>query len=263
LEGKSANIEHFQQHYLHKYNNTVKITDVVIYCDCKSLIDSINKWKHKQWTTKFHYSPDADLLRQIMEENKILQLLGIFVTFKHVRGHQDRLRRELTLPEQLNVAADHLATSALRIRHVPTITLPSLRVKMTMDDKQITASYTTIMREAYTSIDLRNHLKISNNWSDNIMETLWWKPLGSAMSDRPSGEHRTLVKFLHNRLPCNRKQNRYYGYISPNCHMCTQTEENQDHILRCTGCQSRQERRNKYLIELQKYLEESRTNIET
>jgi hypothetical protein len=212
---------------------------------------------------KFHYSPDADLIRQIMEEYKHLRQLQINVIFWHVRGHQDRLKRQLTLPEQLNVKADHLATEALRIRSAPPIILPSLIATITMDDKQISASYTTIMRDAYSSINLRNHLKSSNNWSEQTLETLWWKPIGSAMCARPAGEQRTLIKYLHNRLPCNRKQNCYYGYISPKCDLCVLIDESQNHIIQCQGCQLRIERRNLYLSELEKYLESSRTNIET
>jgi hypothetical protein len=83
------------------------------------------------------------------------------------------------------------------------------------------------------------------------------------MSDQPTGEHRTLVKYLHNRLPCNRKQNRYYGYLSANCDLCQDTEETQNHILQCPNCNDRQTERVQYLVELEQYLEQTRTNTET
>jgi RNase H len=108
----------------HRYEKQVYINEIIMYSDSESLIDSINLWKERNWTTKFHYSPDADLIRQIMEEYKHLRRLQINVIFRHVRGHQDRLKRQLTLPEQLNVEADHLATEALRIRSAPPIILP-------------------------------------------------------------------------------------------------------------------------------------------
>jgi ribonuclease HI len=253
---------------IHKHMDTISdrnvhIRNVSIYCDCEALVNSINKWKNREWTTKFQYMADADTIKQIMQEYRHLQSMDVQVKFIHVRGHQDRIKRDLTYPEQMNVYADNLATAALRIRNNPDINLPSLQVKITMDGKQITANYTSVLREAYSTISLREHLKTANNWNDQTVEKIWWQPLGTAMNARPAGEHRTLVKFLHNRLPCNRKQKRYYGYVSANCNLCIDIEEDQNHILQCPNCEQRQTKRSSYLSELERYFEQTHTNIET
>jgi hypothetical protein len=189
------------------------IEKITIYSDSESLINLINKWKNRTCTTKFYYSPDADTIRQIIHEYRTLRQMQMQVKFIHVRGHQDRLRRELTLPEELNVAADALATAALRIRTNPEIILPTQRVIITMDDKPISANFTSIMRDAYSTIALREHLKNANNWTDATVETIWWQPLGAAMTDRPTGQHRTLVKYFYNRMPCNRKKSILWLHI--------------------------------------------------
>jgi hypothetical protein len=180
-----------------------------------------------------------------------------------VRGHQDRVRRELSLAEQLNVAADDLATRALRLPNVTIPNLPTRQVLVTMNGLQISAGYTTILRDAYTSINLRKHLRTSNNWDEHILETLWWKPCGDELLCRPQGEHKTLIKYLHNRLPCNRKQHRYYGYISNTCSSCGNVEETQNHIMQCKNCIIRTEQRKMYIYDLNRYLIDSHTNTET
>jgi predicted RNA-binding Zn-ribbon protein involved in translation (DUF1610 family) len=63
--------------------------------------------------------------------------------------------------------------------------------------------------------------------------------------------------FLQNRLPCNRRQNMYYGYVSYACALCGELEH-QKHIYRCESCTVRANIRVKYLKDLRYYLENSR-----
>jgi hypothetical protein len=95
------------------------------------------------------------------------------------------------------------------------------------------------------------------------METIWWKASGDAMEIRSTGEKRTLTKYIHNRLPCNRKQHRYYGYISNKCNLCETTEETQNHILQCTKCEQRRDKRQNYINNLNRYLNDTHTSKET
>jgi hypothetical protein len=211
-----------------KYSGLIKIPIIVIYSDCEALINTLNDNKTKKVTTKFHYSADSDIIRQILQEYKELKTDRVITIFKHVRGHQDKIRRELTLAEQLNVEADLLATSALRLRNITMYDLPTRKATLIMDGKQITAQYTKTLRDSYTSINLQKHLKNANGWEESTMQKIWWKISGDAMTNRPTGEKMTLAKYLHNRLPCNRKQHRYYGYLSNKCLLCDNIEEFRD-----------------------------------
>jgi hypothetical protein len=127
----------------------------------------------------------------------------------------------------------------------------------------LSAGYTTILHDAYTTITLRKHLQTSNNWNGKFLEKLWWKPCGVELLSRPKGEHKMLIKYLHNRLPCNKKQNRYYGYLPNTCCLCRNIEETQNHILQCKTCEKREDQRIQYLYNLNKYLIDSHTNEET
>jgi hypothetical protein len=72
------------------------------------------------------------------------------------------------------------------------------------------------------------------------------------------GTHQQLMiqKYLNNRLPTNRRENRYYKYISLGCSVCNELET-QQHILHCTGFIQRNAARRQYMVDLRNYLEQT------
>jgi hypothetical protein len=77
------------------------------------------------------------------------------------------------------------------------------------------------------------------------------------------GQRTTYLKFIHDRLPCNQRENKYYQYKSPMCLVCTNEIESNDHILRCTKCQERTKSRKKYIEQLQRIMTKMGTNTTT
>jgi ribonuclease HI len=246
----------------HKYED-IKPQSTVICCDNKSLMDTINEWKNRETSIKFHYSADADIVKQILHEFKCLKHRKINITFCHVKGHQDRTGRDLSAYEQLNVEADRLATAALRLPNPTRVEIPTLKSAVMIRGLRVSANYTQLIRELYTSIKLKKHLKDSNQWSDQTLATIWWTPQSHVLENCRPGEQKTIIKFLHKRWACNKKENRYHGYISPFCKLCNDVIECQDHILQCQQCESRNQSRNTYLVDIRRYMESTHTDSTT
>jgi ribonuclease HI len=238
-----------------KYDNVVKVKRITLYSDSKSMIDTLNEWKNKEPTIKFYYNADADIIKQMLEEYQIISKRKETIKFLHVRGHQDCARQQLTYAESLNVEADLLATAALRIRTALTVDFPTLLAAITINKQRITAHHSAVLSELFTSIKLRTHLKTVNSWNDATFDTVWWKPQGDVLGKCFPGEQKTLIKFIHNRWAVNRKQNRYYGYISPYCKLCPDIIECQSHVLCCSVCPERQNSRSQYVRDLRRLFE--------
>jgi hypothetical protein len=59
-----------------------------------------------------------------------------------------------------------------------------------------------------------------NNWSEDVFDKVWWEPHGNAMTKFGTTQQLMLQKYINNRLPTNRRENRYYTYILSACAMC-------------------------------------------
>jgi hypothetical protein len=93
------------------------------YTDSKSLLGRISTS-----LARFYPSPRACLASEFDLEIAIrnsIQQLGLQITRKHVKGHQDDAESRLEVlpwPAQLNVVCDHLASHQLRISELdPTV----------------------------------------------------------------------------------------------------------------------------------------------
>jgi hypothetical protein len=64
---------------------------------------------------------------------------------------------------------------------------------------------------------------------------------------------------LHERLPCNKRENRCYPYLPSNCRLCTEVTETQDHIFKCNQCEERKRIRKNFALKLQNYLDDTQT----
>jgi hypothetical protein len=74
------------------------------------------------------------------------------------------------------------------------------------------------------------------------------------------GQQTSILKFIHERIPCNLRESKYYEYRSPMCRMCNNYIECQNHILCCKNCQNRQKLRKNYLMKLQNMMITMGTN---
>jgi hypothetical protein len=182
---------------------------------------------------------------------------------KHIKGHQEKNGKKLSHPAELNVEADRLATLSLETNKVDNIQLKKSKARIILHVKQVTSKYTMTIKNAFRSIQLRKYLQDSNNWDDNTIETVWWDVHGPTMKHYPIGNQSTLLKFIHNRSPCNKRENLYYGYIKPFCRNCKDIIETPEHILQCKKCAKRQQAKEDYLKNMRRKMEDMWTDPAT
>jgi hypothetical protein len=103
----------------------------------------------------------------------------------------------------------------------------------------------------------------SNGWSNTTIDQIWWDVHAKALKKLSFGKKRFIIKFIHNRLPSNYRQNKYYSYKDPICQICKLEIETQQHIIRCKGCENINKLRKNYLGKLTVYLEQTMTSPAT
>jgi ribonuclease HI len=236
-------------------------TDITIKSDGKSMIDKINKIRYWRKTQKQCNKKDMDVISEIINILNELYKLKITVQLKYVKGHQDRITNNLTTEAQLNVVADTLATEGLRLRNIKEkLILSTDDAIITLHGKVITANRTKILRDAFQSIQLREYLKMSNNWNDCQIEKIWWKVHEKSLQTISQSKKLIITKFNHSQLPCNHRNNIMYEYKPPYCTLCTNIVEDQSHVLRCTKCPERAKIRDKFKKDLLRLLVNTNTD---
>jgi ribonuclease HI len=160
----------------YKTNNIPISTDIIIKSDGKSMINKINRIRYWKKTQKQCNEKDMDVISEIITTLEDMRQLQIQVQLKFVKGHQDRNSNNLSIEASLNVAVDALATEGLKLRNIKEeLIFPSDEAIIKLHGKVITANRTKILRDAFQSIQLRDYLKTSNNWSNQQIEKIWWK----------------------------------------------------------------------------------------
>jgi hypothetical protein len=132
--------------------------------------------------------------------------------------------------------------------------LPETIATLTINDLLVTSKHSHHLRTTYHSIQMREYLEDSNKWTGNTIETIWWKIHGSSIESNKQGKT-TLQKFVHGRLPCNYRNNKYYPYKPKYCTKCgEQQDEKQMHFLQCTSCPERVSKRQEFITALRNML---------
>jgi hypothetical protein len=251
------------QEYLVFFIGTRRHVQPKFFCDNEALVNTINKFKYSSIPTKFFYSADADIIREILNIINNLGKNEENVLIKHVKGHQDRGISVLNYDAVLNIEADHIATNALR----NTVTmdeceLPSTKATLWINGLRVSSNHTKHLRDAYQGKKLMEHLKKSNKWNNSTYNSIWWDIHGIGLKSLHVGERTTIQKYLQKRLPSNKRENTYYGYISPYCKKCGEIET-QIHILQCQECATRISLKDTYIRTLTQFLESSRLDEST
>jgi hypothetical protein len=92
--------------YVTLHNITTFTNDILIQCDNKSMVDSVNKCKREKSTAKKTLLPDFDIIREIAKIIKNLNRNQIRIWLIHIKGHQDRDTNISTSEAKMNVQAD-------------------------------------------------------------------------------------------------------------------------------------------------------------
>lgn len=164
---------------------------------------------------------------------------------------------------RLNVRADELATQGLRLQDTTDIKIPGLAAKIYIQKKLVSSYISKTLHYTYHSIQIREYMIQKYKWSEKIVDNIWWEIHGKQMQTLSPQQQTIIHKYIHNKLPCNKNQNRYYQYCSDKCYVCEKEIECQIHVLRCKECSQRNKTRKNYLVNLKRYLEATRTNTTT
>jgi Zn finger protein HypA/HybF involved in hydrogenase expression len=206
--------------------------------------------KNSTITLRQHYRPDMDVVRAIKYQIEVIRRRRLYITFIHLKGHQDDIKTNLNEEEKLNVEADKLATTGIREKVKGTVHLPGNEASLFIMEKEVTSNYSMSLRDAFHSVKMHVYLKEKFEWTNRIIETVWWEVHGKAINKSPKKSKKMIQKYIHNRLPCNRRESKYYEYRQPYCMICKDVIEDKDHIMQCPKCPVRTKLRSNYMSKL-------------
>jgi hypothetical protein len=180
-----------------------------------------------------------------------------------VKGHQDshRAYHRLSLLAQLNVDADDKAREYQQQygkAHPFVIMSPHAGAFVTTPEGTITAKVVQELRNYATGPPLRSHIQQSNQWTNQIMESINWRAHGKALNGMI--EKRVhLTKLVHEILPTYHQLNKYTEHGARKCPACNNADETRDHILRCHNVE-RDQWRQKFMRAIDRFHDKEDTS---
>jgi hypothetical protein len=235
-----------------------------VICDNESVIKTIKKIRNKKLTLKQHYMANIDVLRAIeIYLNYLKKRWRCNIYLSHVKGHQDKHNKTKSSDELINIQADKMATEGLKKNNVSNILLPGDRIQILINGNQVGSNHTRILRNCYHSAQMYTYFQEKYKWKDTIINKIWWEVHGKAMLPLQDCKRTIIQKFIHNRLPCNKRESLYYEYRSTMCYTCKSEQESENHILQCQQCKKRNILRNSYTRTLQTIMTAQGTNSTT
>ena len=251
--------------------NTVNNKEVIlhIYSDNKPVIKRINERRWRRRTVNQYRASDVDIELQVLEEIKILEQKHFKVILKYVKGHQDlhKSKKTLTHKEKLNVMADILTKEAQYLQDKKDyIPLPTNNVNLILNQEYINSKYSPMTKKAYHSINFRQYLQQRHDWCDRTIESVWWKVYYKSWDKFIIPDKDRILKFIHDKLPTNKREHRRYDFKSSKCEQCkpdtadddTGEVEDEDHIIRCSSV-DRKKLRQDWLLEIETFLQQDHT----
>jgi ribonuclease HI len=252
------------QYALLKYK-TVNNRQIRIESDSQSMVDKVKKLKGRKLSQKDHNDKDMDVIAEILQLLKDISRHNTTIELKFVKGHQDQNNStNLNTSAKMNIRADQLATKALTQRDIKqNISFPSKKAQIYLHNKPIISNRTQVLQKAHLSINLREYMKSSNNWSEKQIEQIWWKPAEKILTNMTKGKQVIIQKYIHSQLPVNLKTNTMFEYKPPHCTLCSQVTEDQCHMIRCKNSPKRNELREKFKTDIRNYLQSTHTHETT
>jgi hypothetical protein len=128
----------------------------------------------------------------------------------------------------------------------------------------VTAELSKTLQECFHWRQTRNYLKHSKKWQNNPVDKVWWLLHEKALVKFKSGDLTTTQKYLHDRLPNNYKNNKYYPYKPKDCSLCKDNKPKDTiHKIRCTKFTEGTKIRSKFTTYMLSTLNNLRTNETT
>jgi hypothetical protein len=222
---------------------------ITLQSDSESMIKSIIKYRYRAMTPKMSYLPEMDIISEIVATIRTLEKFGRHIQLQHVKGHQDRTNDTLNNDAKMNIRADELATESLQMKNAKPLDLPHAEEILKINGELVTSKQSSSLRQIFHSTQMREFLNTSNKWTGPTIDNIWWKIHGPCI-ETMGKEKTTIYKFIHNRLPCNERNNLYYPYKPSKCTMCPDINEDQMHFLKCKNCMERNKRRDQFFKEI-------------
>lgn len=222
----------------YKLTHQIRSTSVQTFVDSKSAIARITKHRESSVPLGHMMSTDMDIELQILQEIKDLEMRGYrFRPIKHVKSHQDDHSpfHQLSREAQLNVLADRLASDfdtsdyIWQTYHPPSAVAASLYISGTI----ITSKYRECLRHEAHLPALQEYMKGKWEWSQDVVDSIWWQPHGSALKRLSHADRQKVQKFNYYHLPTNHRLHKFHSYIDGQCEDCKATDEGDDHIIWC------------------------------
>jgi hypothetical protein len=208
------------------------------YCDSKAAISRVCRFTLR--SSVFHrMPPDADLLSIIRQSTLALRRS---IRRIWVKGHQDtRSQHLLSIPAQLNIAADTLATeyrlhgslnSSAEIDH-----RNQQQCYISINGSRLTSQYNECIRYHVNGYHLRRYIQEKYDWPDSVWNDVDFVLLGSHYRRLNPRLQITRSKIVHDQLPLGErrfKQSTTKDPVLSLCPCCRTSVEDTTHLLRCS-----------------------------
>ena len=170
--------------------------------------------------------------------HSLLQKLPITVTPTKVEGHTDRLGRNKTLLEQLNIEMDSKAKSFCRYMNEMQISQPILHDNpnwsLSIDGIPATERLDEVIKDHIHTQSLFLHLLEKGQITSAGIPLIDWDVLGSAHQTLPHSRYLWLVKYAAGFLPTANHMARHGGWDTNLCPLCKLQIENSQYLMCCS-----------------------------
>ena len=164
-------------YHVSQYTHSPLPMDTILYTDSASLIakiGEIEKWPY--FFPNATMDPDWDVLQQIITSRRLFPLLPVL---RLVKGHQDVDCPYVTLPlpDQLNVDADHLASSYAPHPHETPNIVPIIAgtaASLHLSSETITTKYRSALRKAASTDTIQHYIQHKHKWTDTEFASINW-----------------------------------------------------------------------------------------
>ena len=223
LEGMYDSLTDAQQHLPDP-------TTIKMHCDCESGIKKLGTTIRKPRDVM---AAEMDMIMALQQ----LQAESIHdIAFFWVKGHADKDRpvSKLTNEEQMNVQCDTNANDcvAADTPDHPFTPLPGTRAMLKLGTKWITSRYEDRIRDAHTSVAIREYAIKRLNITGAIYDEIDWPAIGRVQKRHKSHRKIRTVKMLWRWLPVGHNW-RHHGATTDICPGCGTPDETFDHLLAC------------------------------
>ncbi len=216
-----------------------------LLCDNKSMIEKTQAHADfKNPNPNSTMESDWDVIAEIWNTIQAGSLSD-HLSFVHIKGHADKEKKydELTLRQQLNVDADHLAGGYIERHWDEDYSIapiyPTSGCQIDLPHGTTTYKLKRELRWARTEPLYRAYLCKKYKWNDTTFSDVDWECLRRALN-RKRNDRTLLTKYLNDITPVGHMVHRYDPKYSPQCPSCSQPDETQEHLVHCPAAPRKQ-----------------------